>query len=368
MLLGTAPINQRGDVTLEQWLRVNNAQQQQQQQPQQQPSAPFVQLDVACAKETFSKPSPLPRKNFTHTTNASHTTGNDTSDAAAMCRASASVSVRVGDTTAACAGSALYSHPNSLLHHVLRLMPRCNDYRTSLSLITLLMIINRAAIIIALVVMGSYNFAHFTYISFLISAIGLCLIWLGLWMEGWLEAAVALVYIPMMFGAVMHVVIIITVVVALDPTVYIHGTICGSGSMTFNLVRTGDWILHGLPVLELFVLLVFDYKTYVGKTLTLFLDSVPWQWGLCYLSYFWASPLIPIGCYTLAHSPNKQYPNPMSHAEQTMFLLILNTIIQAYWLWSFAQRSSAPRRMPNFSKFCHRSDSAAGEPINTNGT
>ena len=108
--------------------------------------------------------------------------------------------------------------------------------------------------------MNLYHMDYYTYWNFiLITVLCIDIAVLGFF-EGWSFAVSLMILLPLVFGSVILVVVLIFIVVAIDDTVYITGTAADPNIIkplfNFKEIRTGDWVMHGLPIAELTILLL----------------------------------------------------------------------------------------------------------------
>ena len=204
------------------------------------------------------------------------------------------------------------------------------------------------AVIAVLAVSNHYNMYMYTYSNFLLVTVLLAAVAIGLLTQGLFEAAVAMVYAPIASGSALLVVFIVTIVIINNPEIYLGDTVCDGGTLTFDKVRAMDWILHGWPVLEVCLLHLLGYSVYVRVIMHHFNRSRVWWKALLYAFYFFVCPLIPLGIYSLAENPAKQYPTSIPAVLRVLIALGLNFAIQLVSYIILIARVDGPRNIVQF--------------------
>jgi hypothetical protein len=149
-------------------------------------------------------------------------------------------------------------------------------------------------------------------------------------------------------GSVVLVVIIIAIVVTIDDRIYWADTVCGGGTLTFAKVRLGDWVLHGLPVVEVFLLMLFDYKVYMRAVLYHLLRSRSWKYGLAYSVFFHFAPSLPMLLYACIQDIGKRYPTSLSNAAFVFIAIALCLCTMGTWFVSLLVHVDEQRTMVVF--------------------
>ena len=235
------------------------------------------------------------------------------------------------------------AHPKTILRYLQWLKrPRL----LGASMLTMLLI--NLAIIIALAVLDNIHMLMYTYWNFFMVTAFLFLSLIGLWTQGWFEVSVALVLWPLVFGSVWLVAVIITIVVIINPDVYVNATICGSGKLSFDTVRVADWVLHGLPIVEVFLLMLFDYKIYLRTLIFHLLRSRGIVAGSTYLAYCEWGPIFPLGLYALITNPSKHYPTGLATWAQILIVIAVDMGVMTTWLLALLVRVDDVRKMVPF--------------------
>jgi hypothetical protein len=205
-----------------------------------------------------------------------------------------------------------------------------------------------AAIIAVFADHDHYNFSQYTYWNFL-EVVVLCVgIMIGLVVQGYVEGLFALIYAPVAIGSALLVPLIVSLVIFLDPDVYLNGTICAGGSMPMNYVRTGDWILHGLPPLQVLVLLLCGYLYYERTILFHFNRSRHWFWAFLYAVFFIFCPAIPMGIYAAFNNIAKQYPVPWKSWQIVLASLAMDIVVMVTMYIIFVQNTDEQRVLIQF--------------------
>lgn len=127
---------------------------------------------------------------------------------------------------------------------------------------SLLFVVN-VALIITMAVMHAFRMDMYTYWNFILITIFCLGIAITYPIEGYVSAIFTMGYAPIVFGSTILVNLIILIVIAIDDDIY-EESVQKHG---FSAIRTGDWIVHGVPLLECLILLLFGYQDYFSTLL-----------------------------------------------------------------------------------------------------
>lgn len=212
-------------------------------------------------------------------------------------------------------------------------------------------VINLVAII-WLAVESLYHMDYYTYWNFLIVTIWLGGLTLLYPFQGWPAAIFTLVWTPVTLGSTALVVLIILVVVAVDDTVYITDTAADPDAVnpkyTFSEIRTGDWVIHGLPLIEVLVVMLFDFQLYFRALVYHWERSDHWWRRWWYWVWFYVAPLTFMLLYMLIFDPREKYTDELSLLAGVAIAAGLNLLVMT--VYALSVRTSEPHgiRLPDF--------------------
>lgn len=213
------------------------------------------------------------------------------------------------------------------------------------------LVVNLVIIVVASA-KGYYHLDYYTYWNFAIVTIyhlgNLTLYPL----EGWPIAMFTAIWGPITRGSTANVMLIILTVIGIDDRVYIAGTAADATLavplFSFRVIRTADWIIHGLPVLEVMVVDLFDYQIYCRGLVYHWERSAPWRRRIGYWAYFYVSPLIPMIIYMSIFDPRKKYTNKLSRAAGFGIAAGINFVVMTVYLLSLRTSETRPIKLPDF--------------------
>ena len=235
------------------------------------------------------------------------------------------------------------------LYNKLPWVPR--DY--ALPLVTGVFSLINLVAIIWLAVLSLYHVDYYTYWNFAIVTVWLVGITTLYPFEGWPSSLFTLVWTPIALGSTALVVIIILIVVAIDDRVYVSGTAADPDTITtpewtFSQIRTGDWIIHGLPLLEVLVVMLFDFQLYFRALIYHWERSDNWWRRWWYWLWFYVAPLLPLLIYTIIFDPREKYTDRLSLLAGVAIAFGVNLVVMT--VYALSVRTSEPRGvvMPDF--------------------
>ena len=215
-----------------------------------------------------------------------------------------------------------------------------------------LMFILNIVTIVVLAVNGLYHLDFYTYWNFIIVTIlhgGIAVFYP---LEGWPSSIFTLVWAPIAYGSVALVVFIIFIVIAIDDRVYVSGTVADATAVNplynFKQIRTGDWYIHGVPLLQVLILLLFGYQIYWSALIYHWERSEHWLRRIWYWVYFYVAPLVPMVIYMLIFNPEDKYTDKLTRAEGFGIAVGLDIVIMTTLLIALRTTSSRPVVLPEF--------------------
>lgn len=166
---------------------------------------------------------------------------------------------------------------------------------------------------------GHYNWRMFTewQWTWFIVAYFPC-VFLGEVFGGPLQSFTALVLDPLAINTSRMVAIIITLIIATSPIVYVTGTTCMGGTTDIGLVRLFDWVLHGLTILAVYSLHAAGYNQEVKFQVSLMVRALHWAWTVLFSAWVLFSTVLVMLIYMLVENPIKRY-----HPDLRLWQLVL---------------------------------------------
>lgn len=237
---------------------------------------------------------------------------------------------------------------NHSLYHAVPWLPR----QYGLPAVSGLLALINVAAIIWMAVSNLYHLDYYTYWNFTIVTVFLLGTAILYPFGGWPSALFTLVWGPLTFGSTALVVLIILIVVAIDERVYIVDTAADPSSLDpqydFSQIRTGDWIIHGLPWLEVLVVLLFDYQLYFRALIYHWERSGHWRRRWLYWLWFAVAPLVPMLIYVTIFDVRKKYTDKVSRLAGVFIAIGLDLVVMG--VYALSLRTSEPNGvvLPDF--------------------
>jgi hypothetical protein len=136
----------------------------------------------------------------------------------------------------------------------------------------------------------------------------------------------SLIFFPMVFGSVFLVLFYIIVVLYLDHGwLFISATIEGGGQYSAGTVHTFDMIVHVFTVVDLLLVLTGGYIADLRK----FYQNTTFHQYLFFV-YFFLTPLIPVGIYSIFYNPIKEYPVDTASYVPILIGIALHSLVTVY--------------------------------------
>lgn len=219
---------------------------------------------------------------------------------------------------------------------------------------------------ILLIVNNHYNWNMYTFWSLAILIVYRAALTLSLYIQHLPFTVVVLFGFPLVFGNAVLVCLAILVIIANNAHVLTDGSVCSGGEISMETLNTFHWILHGYPVLDMFIDLVLIFY-YIRKAVikSLYTFSALGVWA--YFGFVMLGTLVPIGIYQLIFDVDKQYPTSFSGLIRNLIMLAIvepcqlflwfamtaiytSKQIHFWWLPTIAQYTRPPTKTPTESK------------------
>jgi len=213
-----------------------------------------------------------------------------------------------------------------------------------LPIFSLLFFVIDVGLIIAMAVLHAFHIDYYTYWNFILITILCAGIAVTYPFEGYVSALFTMIYAPIVFGSTILVNLIILIVIAIDDDIYEDGV----DKYGISTIRTGDWIVHGLPLIQCLVLLLFGYQDYFSALLYHWERSEHWTRRWWYWVWFYIAPLCPTILYMLIFDVTQKYTNELSAWAAFGILIGLDIIVMT--VYALGLRTWEPRLMtfPDF--------------------
>jgi hypothetical protein len=147
-----------------------------------------------------------------------------------------------------------------------------------------------------------------------------------------------LMLLPIVFNASLFVGVAIVVIVQLNDWIFMHTTVFYGGPRLVGAVHTGDWLLHQLPVIEVFVLMLMYISNINACYTTLKSEFFTKLGSAIYYAYVVASGALVVGMYFATEDFQRNYPVDHalgSAALQVILSLLMSLLIGGFFLLLF---------------------------------
>ena len=147
-------------------------------------------------------------------------------------------------------------------------------------------------------------------------------------------------------------VVLILIIIAVDDRVYISGTAADGTAVnpkyTFSQIRTGDWIIHGLPLLEVLILMLFDYQLYFRGLVYHWERSDHWTRRWWYWVWFYTAPLYLLILYAIIFDTRDKYTDKLSRAAGFAITFGISAVVMTVYALSVRVSETESVRLPDF--------------------
>lgn len=201
--------------------------------------------------------------------------------------------------------------------------------------------------VIVLAVNGTLNVGHFTYWSLVLYTLVDVALALALYVRRGMLTFVVLWLLPVVQGTTWLVSVGIVVILSLDATAFVNGSVCDgtTGQTTMERLHTGDWLLHVLPVvgtsIKMHCGLQFEARDIYRGRMSQWSVAQTWL----YRTFFEVSPLPFIGLYGALYNVREVYS-----VAPPMYLVWLGVIgfvlgVQLVYLLAFTLNKRHKQRL-----------------------
>jgi hypothetical protein len=228
------------------------------------------------------------------------------------------------------------------------------NFKNVLLIYLILVTIYRAIILLYLIKNGMFHVNMYTYWNYTLLWIFDILYFIGVLIEGKFLKYITLYIYPIIHGSNFLVFSIIIIVIELNDSIFIKGTIYAGGNIKIGDIHTGDYIVHVLPLIETLLIMLFGLLFYVRAILYHFKLHVNYKYyQYIYLLYWILSPLIPITIYSFIFNPFIQYPTSLHKFTEIIILLIL---CMSYMIFTYIYLITSTRFKINLNESCNNNN------------
>lgn len=198
----------------------------------------------------------------------------------------------------------------------------------------------RALIIIAGIWAGLFHLNKFTYWNYTISWFFDMTLLLGLFTEGPFLYYLLLILYPILYGSNFLVFSLIIVIIQLDGWILIEETVFGLGNSTIGDLHTGDYLVHVLPLLEIYWIVFSGLHFYVNQALSTHQQNS--KNHALYVLYWLFCPLLLIGAFSLFFDGPTEYPTGLPRVICVFLVLGTCAIYMAFSYLIFTCKRHPP--------------------------
>lgn len=199
---------------------------------------------------------------------------------------------------------------------------------------------------------GHYNWKMFTewQWTYFIVLYFPC-VFIGEVIGGPIQSFTALVLDPLSINTSRMVAIIITLIIATSPIVYVSNTTCVGGPTSIGLVRLFDWVLHGLTILAVYSLHASGYNAEVKFQVTLMVRALHWIWTAVFSAWVLSSTILVMSVYMLVENPIHRYHPDLKLWQLVLIGVAAQLFLAGTWLLDlFSDTSRFVGTLPFYSE------------------
>lgn len=191
---------------------------------------------------------------------------------------------------------------------------------------------------IAMLALAVFGIDHFTYWDWLLVTVWLLGITLLFPVQGWPITLWAQWVTPLVVGSTALTTLLIWVIIAIDDRVYVGGTAADPAAhtvkYTFSQIRTADWIVHGLPLLEVLLVYLFDFQLYFRAIIFHWERSAAWTARWWYWLWVYVGPLLLLLLYMAVFDPREKYTKKLTLAQGFGIAVALDLLVMTLFTLS----------------------------------
>lgn len=193
----------------------------------------------------------------------------------------------------------------------------------------------RVAILVGLLVSGSFDPTYFTYITFggvtALLTVGV----VGLWVPRVMTFYARWV-MPLLFQQTLLVALLIVLIVHLNGDIFASHAIPYGGTYSMSELHTGDWVVHQYPAIDMLLVLLATHHVVRHSVRTLWRElasssSSSWARAL-YALYVVLGVMVPLAIYALVVPWQDKYPTPLNNVLGWLIIVALAALIGTLYL------------------------------------
>ena len=200
---------------------------------------------------------------------------------------------------------------------------------------TLASLLWQLALELYLLISGHSNVEHFTYWSTFMFTVVTTLLFPALVVRRGMLTFVLLWLLPIVMGVSLFVAIAIVVIIQQNAEAFIMGTVCDGGTTSMSTVHTGDFALHQLLPLQVFVWLSCGLLDEARDVLRGRFAEWSLPLRVLYSCYFLLSPLVPLVIWGSIYDARQIYYISWPTWLLWFLSVLLMLFIQLNFLWFF---------------------------------
>lgn len=164
----------------------------------------------------------------------------------------------------------------------------------------------RLVIIGFLLGLGILDALFFTYINYTLDTLAYGVLVIAMWKLPAYKFFVLFV-IPLIYGTTSFVFLAIVVIVQMNDQVFLKTTVYNAGTRAVGAIHTGDWLIHYLPLIEIFVVLLLLNAT-AKPIFQRFYSELSTRGKVLYTGYFFFCAAFVLLLYMLSIDFQTNYP------------------------------------------------------------
>lgn len=186
----------------------------------------------------------------------------------------------------------------------------------------------RTLIIIGGILWGLFHVNKYTYWNYTISWFFDMILLLGLVIEGPFLYYFLLIFYPILYGSNFLVFSMIIIIIQLDGWILIEETVFGVGSLTVGDLHTGDYLVHVLPLLEIYWIVFAGLHFYVNQALLTHEQNS--RNHKLYIVYWLLCPLLLMLAFSLFFDAPSEYPTGLPRVVCILIVVVACIIYMAF--------------------------------------
>lgn len=176
--------------------------------------------------------------------------------------------------------------------------------------------------------LGILDALFFTYINYTLDTLAYGALVLAMWKLPAYKFYVLFV-LPLIYGTTIFVFLAIVVIVQMNDGVFLKTTVYNAGTRAVGAVHTGDWLIHYLPLVEIFVILLLLNRT-AKPIFQRFYSALSTRGKVLYTSYFLLCSAFVLLLYMLSINFQKNYPTGLATGVVLAVTLVVGVVTELF--------------------------------------